>query len=165
MLLRRITQHVKEQNWFAVGIDFFIVVVGVFVGMQVNNWNEVRQDRQLERDYLQRLHDDVSLSIERNEGNVAFMKRQGEYSTLILEVLETCELDPDDKDKFASGMYLAGKITQPVFLRNSIDELKSTGKFDVIRNMDVRRKIAQLLETIEFRSVIDEKIFLSLIHI
>jgi len=26
MLLRRITQHVKDQNWFAVAIDFFIVV-------------------------------------------------------------------------------------------------------------------------------------------
>lgn len=39
MLLRRITQHVKDQNWFAVGIDFVIVVVGVFIGLQVANWN------------------------------------------------------------------------------------------------------------------------------
>ena len=29
MILRRITEHVKAQNWFAVGLDFFIVVVGV----------------------------------------------------------------------------------------------------------------------------------------
>ncbi len=42
MLLRRITQHVKDQNWFAVFIDFFIVVVGVFIGIQVANWNEER---------------------------------------------------------------------------------------------------------------------------
>jgi len=40
MILRRITEHVKDQNWFAVGIDFFIVVVGVFIGIQVSNWNE-----------------------------------------------------------------------------------------------------------------------------
>lgn len=39
MLLRRITKHVKDQNWFAVSIDFAIVVVGVFVGLQVSNWN------------------------------------------------------------------------------------------------------------------------------
>ena len=30
MLLRRITEHVKTQNWTAVAIDFVIVVVGVF---------------------------------------------------------------------------------------------------------------------------------------
>jgi hypothetical protein len=40
MLLRRITEHVKSQNWFAVCIDFCIVVIGVFIGIQVSNWNE-----------------------------------------------------------------------------------------------------------------------------
>ena len=29
MILRSITKHVRDQNWFAVGIDFLIVVVGV----------------------------------------------------------------------------------------------------------------------------------------
>ena len=38
MLFRRIKTHVKAENWFAVGIDFLIVVVGVFIGIQV--WNE-----------------------------------------------------------------------------------------------------------------------------
>ena len=42
MRLRRITEHVKTQNWFAVGLDFVIVVGGVFIGIQVSNWNEAR---------------------------------------------------------------------------------------------------------------------------
>lgn len=42
MLLRRITKHVRDQNWFAVFVDFLIVVVGVFIGIQVSNWNEAR---------------------------------------------------------------------------------------------------------------------------
>jgi hypothetical protein len=37
MILRSVTKHVQEQNWFAVFIDFFIVVVGVFIGIQVAN--------------------------------------------------------------------------------------------------------------------------------
>ena len=45
MLLRRVTKHVKDQNWFAVGIDFCIVVIGVFIGIQVANWNEAQADR------------------------------------------------------------------------------------------------------------------------
>ena len=59
MLLRRITQHVKEQNWFAVFLDFFIVVVGVFFGIQVANWNAERLTKESERDFLNRLHKDV----------------------------------------------------------------------------------------------------------
>jgi len=42
MLLRSITKHVKDQNWFAVFIDFAIVVFGVFIGIQVANWNDAR---------------------------------------------------------------------------------------------------------------------------
>lgn len=32
MLFRRISKHVKDQNWIAVGIDFLIVVFGVWIG-------------------------------------------------------------------------------------------------------------------------------------
>lgn len=45
MLLRSVSQHVKDQNWFAVWVDFVIVVVGVFIGIQVANWNEVQNER------------------------------------------------------------------------------------------------------------------------
>lgn len=43
MILRRVIAHVKAQNWFAVAIDFVIVVLGVFIGIQVANWNAARQ--------------------------------------------------------------------------------------------------------------------------
>ncbi len=43
MLLRRITKHVENENWFAVALDFVIVVSGVFIGLQLGNWNEARQ--------------------------------------------------------------------------------------------------------------------------
>lgn len=33
MILRRMMQHAKDQNWFAVFLDFVIVVPVVFIGM------------------------------------------------------------------------------------------------------------------------------------
>lgn len=41
-IVRRVIAHVKAQNWFAVTVDFLIVVMGVFVGIQASNWNEAR---------------------------------------------------------------------------------------------------------------------------
>ena len=35
MLLRSITKHVREQNWFAVALDFFIVVVGIITAFPI----------------------------------------------------------------------------------------------------------------------------------
>lgn len=40
MIFRRVKAHIEKENWFAVCVDFLIVVVGVFIGIQVANWNE-----------------------------------------------------------------------------------------------------------------------------
>jgi len=42
MILGRIIAHVREQKWTAIAIDFVIVVLGVFIGLQVNLLNEAR---------------------------------------------------------------------------------------------------------------------------
>ena len=59
MLLRRITKHVKEQNWFAIGLDFFIVVIGVFIGVQAANWNDARTDVIREQEIFADLLEDL----------------------------------------------------------------------------------------------------------
>ncbi|MEL7016115.1 MAG: hypothetical protein AAFR72_09385 [Pseudomonadota bacterium] len=81
MLLRRITHHVKDQNWFAVGIDFLIVVIGVFIGIQVANWNEERSRRAQERSYLVLLNDELAQ-------NAARSARLLEYYTIVTEAGE-----------------------------------------------------------------------------
>jgi hypothetical protein len=43
MIPHRISEHVKAHDWFAVAIDLFVVILGVFVGMQVQDWNSARQ--------------------------------------------------------------------------------------------------------------------------
>ena len=70
MLLRRITRDVANQNWTAVGIDFLIVVVGVFIGIQVANWNEDRAD---EVYYLERILNDIDDSINNNARVIEYL--------------------------------------------------------------------------------------------
>ena len=58
MILRSITRHVRDQNWFAVGLDFLIVVLGVFIGIQVANWNSARLGAEQQQRYIERLSAD-----------------------------------------------------------------------------------------------------------
>ncbi|MEO1174507.1 MAG: hypothetical protein AAFX94_21000, partial [Myxococcota bacterium] len=46
---------VQRRDWFAVVIDLSIVVVGVFLGLQVQEWNARRIERNLEQNYIERL--------------------------------------------------------------------------------------------------------------
>jgi hypothetical protein len=59
MLQRRFYEHVKAHNWFAVASDFVIVVIGVFLGIQVSNWNDSRVAYGRETDYLRELRDEI----------------------------------------------------------------------------------------------------------
>jgi hypothetical protein len=50
MFLRRIVENLKTQNWTAIAIELAIVIVGVFIGTQVSNWNQGRiEGREMSR--------------------------------------------------------------------------------------------------------------------
>jgi len=149
MILRSVMRHVRDQNWFAVGLDFLIVILGVFIGLQVNTWNAERQVRAGEQRYLERLRVDVAVSIEQNEWRVAFMDRQDKYSTLALDRLSSCVVPPEDRDIVANAFFHVGKTLPPVLLRGVINELNATGNFQTIRNSALREAITKAVETIE----------------
>jgi len=45
-ILGRLTNAVREQNWFAVALEVVIVVIGVSLGIQFGNWNAERLAQQ-----------------------------------------------------------------------------------------------------------------------
>lgn len=59
MILRRLLDRVRQQDWAAVVIELGLVVAGVFLGLQVSNWNDERNARALEAAYLARIAQDV----------------------------------------------------------------------------------------------------------
>ena len=83
MRLRSLSKHIREQNWFAVALDFVIVVVGILIAFQITNWNEARSDRAEERKYLERLSSDLSRT---NERIVDQLER---YSEMMSQRLQT----------------------------------------------------------------------------
>src|SRR4028119_1389435 len=89
MLLRRVIDHVRRQEWMAIAIDFVIVVVGVFIGIQAANWNEARADAALARDYLERIQRDLSADIARYENRIRFWSTVSSYGRKGLAYAET----------------------------------------------------------------------------
>lgn len=46
MIFRRFAANLRRQDWTAVAVELLIVILGVFIGLQVDNWNQARQERQ-----------------------------------------------------------------------------------------------------------------------
>ena len=67
MILARIAKAIRDQNWFAVALEFVIVIGGVVVGFQVTAWNGEQSARATEVRLLSQLELDVGAEIERKQ--------------------------------------------------------------------------------------------------
>ena len=93
MLLRRVTKHVNDQNWFAVALDFVIVVAGVFIGLQVSQWNEDAQTQRAFEQAKSRLEAERLANLELTETFLSDVAARLERAEAAIEVLRTCEAD------------------------------------------------------------------------
>ena len=59
MILRRLVANLRAQNWTAIGLELAIVIVGVFIGTQVSNWNEQRLERRQTERMLSQLQPEL----------------------------------------------------------------------------------------------------------
>ena len=101
MILRRVIQHVKNQEWTAIWIDLVIVVVGVFIGIQVANWNEDRASRNAEARHLEEIAEDLRADIaifEKSERSALL-----QISSVDTILGETRGISRPSRLKFSSG--------------------------------------------------------------
>ena len=151
MLLRKLISHLKRQDWFAVGIDFLIVVFGVFFGFQVTDWNQARQDRALERGYITRISHDIARSRDQIAASNDAMQIQADGATLVLSTLDTCRLPAARRDAFARALYNLGKFDTATLDQTALDELTSTGRSTVLRNLELREALSALSRAVELQ--------------
>ncbi len=165
MLLRRIINHVKDQNWFAVALDFVIVVVGVFMGIQLGNWNDARATRMSERDFLARLHGDI---VELQERRAYYDKGRPfdlEVYTIITEFLMEERDDLSEAEKLHHEFYPGIKevngldaalicnaidwtaaLTVPPAVLPTATELVSAGRTNDIASPEIKAALQSFLQ-------------------
>lgn len=142
MIPRRVAEHAKTQNWFAVTLDFFIVVVGVFIGIEVANWNQARQDRQEERRYYGQLLVDLRSDLESFAEAERRADRHDKAAQLVLDRLSGNAPPDASLGRMATAIHLAGWIYIPPVSRGTYNELVSTGNLGLLRNSQLKSEIA-----------------------
>jgi hypothetical protein len=123
-----------------VTIDFIIVVVGVFVGIQASNWNQARVDRRQAREYRAMLLNDLDTNLE----NIASRKRYyGWVRSEALATLADLERPSGSLDEqFLVHAYQATQIQPWALKRNTYDEVLSVGAMAKLGDPLLRDKIA-----------------------
>jgi|APFre7841882724_1041349.scaffolds.fasta_scaffold68621_1 hypothetical protein len=137
MLLRRIIAHLRRQEWAAIAIDFVIVVVGVFIGIQVANWNESRLEAQRERAYLVALQGDFRAVVAELESDAARYAAFAESMTFLLEQSRMAQPDaPLDALNSAAGHLILMEGT--TVASGTYSNLTGSGDLAIIRSQELK---------------------------
>lgn len=140
MLLRRITEHVRVQNWTAIALDFVIVVVGVFIGIQVSNWNENRAFEKREQMLLRGLQDEVAQNLADAQSKGDAFKVGADSARRVLSAIDRAEPPcTDDCWHLVVDLMHASQWQQLMSSWSTYEELRREG-------LPSDRRIIELVE-------------------
>jgi hypothetical protein len=140
MLPDRFVNHLKNRNWGTLGLELLVVVSGVFLGLQVDNWNQARIQHNEVKSYYDRLIEDLRANERDLVARQDYYQQVHSHGQAALATLR--ETREGLTGKFLVDAYQATQIWQFVFNRSTFDEILSTGAMDTIPDLVARRRIS-----------------------
>ncbi len=132
---------------YAIG-EIALVMIGILLALQVNNWNQQRLANIKSISYHERIIEDLDIFISETENA---MERSTWIRNLILEtvdILESKKLPEDNIQQFewTLNFYYQFPFRNPSL--STVTEMRSTGELDLIRNLDFRKKLIEMEQEI-----------------
>jgi hypothetical protein len=155
MVIRRLVAAIREQDWPAVTVEFLMVVVGVFLGIQVSNWNE---DMALDREFsaaMRRVAEEIDLNLAdlatlKSELNAAIPVVREGYNALL-----TCVNNEGNLERVNAALNMSLITYGMNFERRALDTVLDTPDF-IERLPETRR--ASLAQFSSFLKLIQGEI-------
>ncbi|MFT7527316.1 MAG: hypothetical protein ACI9LY_002471 [Arenicella sp.] len=153
MILRRFTQHITEQNWFAVGLDVIVVVVGIFLGMQVTEWNDDRKDESEWHSTLENLQAEFAVNLRTTEENRQELDAKVEAVSQTLKILLACKMQAEDMALFQRGLMMSRGTTGLGLRKRVIESILADTKFQSFLTSSKRQYLQDLLTQFEYHQM------------
>lgn len=141
---------------YAIG-EILLVVIGILIALQINNWNEEKKERVLEDDYLEK----ISLNIEDdiNQYN-KILQAQKAYKngmdSFLIIIRNPSKFETRDLDNYYSHLWRFERFTPN---KGALNNMISSGKINIMKNEDLLNNILGYYKTIvEQTASVDEAI-------
>lgn len=139
MLPRRLRNYVNNQNWTAIVIELLVVVLGVFIGLQVDNWNQTRIEQNTVKSYYDRLIEDLRTNADSFQARQNYYRKVQAFGQSALVTLQGSHAV--SAEQFLIDAYQASQIWQVFINRAAFDEILSVGAMNTIPDVDARSRL------------------------
>ncbi len=126
---------------YAIG-EIILVVIGILIALQVNNWNQDRLNVKAAADYEHRLLEDIYEEKAILGAVIQYQSTVRSYALRAIEVLESGLLtDNDSASGFLIDLYQASQLQYPTSAISTYQELISSGQIGMIADDSLRSAI------------------------
>ena len=123
---------------YAIG-EIVLVVIGILIALQINNWNEFRKERILEKDYLTRMRLDLQKDTTFLKITIDNYKKYAESNVTYINSMYLIQKTHEDYINLTSS---SAWFAEELILRdNTFSEISSSGKFGIISNVELKEAI------------------------
>ncbi len=141
--------HTPRKKWTHYLWEFTMLFLAVFCGFLAENIREHKVENDREKKYIKNLVDDLE------QDTIAFTKSITDFSLLVEKDDSLIQLlnSPGIKN-YGSGLYYMGRLSSrssPLAIHDAtIQQLKNSGGFRLIRNDEVAKKIMEYYNRLVF---------------
>ncbi len=129
---------------YAIG-EIVLVVIGILIALQINNWNSERQAKieteAKRQSNLREIYHDLKKDIIILDTILNQLERQKEASKYILEILESDDKYVSDSLKFIQYQFLAANTVTVDRTKNTWDNLNSSGQLLSLKAEELNSKL------------------------
>ena len=144
MIIKRMAQAIRRQDWFTVFVEILVVIVGLMLAFQLDRWWEQRGDRAQEAQYVARLIVDVQADIESLEYALELQSLRLDLATLLMDVVADPELAMRRPVEFLGAIVQSSYLYTPVLTAHTFEDLRSTGNMRLLRDPDIKNLLDKL---------------------
>ncbi|MDM9630363.1 DUF6090 family protein [Robiginitalea aurantiaca] len=133
--------HFSKYLLYAIG-EIALVMVGILLALQVNNWNESKRERHREVSLLKELKLNLETNIENLEKDIAIQQKGSNYINRMIDIIDHKEPYTDSVPIFITrGSY----VPDVILTASAFETLKSSG-LELIESDTLRQRVIELFE-------------------
>ena len=129
---------------YAIG-EIVLVMVGILLALQVNNWNEAYKNARMEKSYLINLQQDLTSDLVRLDELKTNFEKAVKSKDFLVSVINS---ESGRSDSLGVNFRnLSSFVTDFIPNKTTMDELKNSNGLYLISNPELRRQIVTLYNT------------------
>ena len=144
--------NLKRYLLYAIG-EILLVMIGILLALQVNNWNQTNSDKRIANDYVSNLLTELNSDLDYFDQLIANNEKQKTYIDEILIALNSEKVINLEEEDLILKLSESMNPTDFFPKTATYQDLVSSGKMILIKPLDLRQKVITHYNLMEQKSL------------